>query len=63
MANFGVKMVDGTYTSNFVSSQILTKTTRKAVFWFGVWLFRSWNFQGKEEKKGGNSKNILKAER
>lgn len=29
---FEVKMVDKTYTSNFVPSQNLTKTTRKAVF-------------------------------
>ena len=62
MANFGVKTVDGTCTSNFVPSQNLTKTTRKAVFWFWFWLFRSRNFQGKE-KEGGNSKNILEAER
>ena len=62
MANFEVKMVDGTYTSNFVRSQNLTKTTRKAVFWFWFCLFRSWNFQGKD-KEGWNSKNILEAER
>lgn len=63
--HFWVIMVEGIYASNFVPSQNLTKTIRKAGFWFGFgfWFFKSWNLQGKAERGGENSNEILEATR
>ena len=52
MANFGVKTVDGTCTSNFVPSQNLTKTTRKAVFGFGFGYLEAETFKERRGKEG-----------
>lgn len=52
MANFEVKMVDGTYTSNFVPSQYLTKTTRKQFFGFGFVYLEAETFKERTRKEG-----------